>query len=130
MRFWGKAKALEMTNSIFQENVTKQELESAFLRQIKDIHKVNDEANAEAEKLQRQQDQIKALEQFGAETKDYTKNLSRQKHNPSGQVVHENYAKFRSGTSIVESLVLNEEKDENAKQSQNHLLKAKIIEKK
>ena len=35
-----------MSNSIFAENVTKQELESAFLKQIKDINKVNKDAGA------------------------------------------------------------------------------------
>ena len=66
-----------MSNSIFAENVTKQDLESAFLKQIKDIHKVNNEATEQAEKVQRQKDQLKNLEHFGAETRDYTKNLDR-----------------------------------------------------
>ena len=35
-----------MSNSIFADNVTKQELESAFLKQIKDINKVNTDAGA------------------------------------------------------------------------------------
>ena len=70
------------------------------------------------------------MKHFGGESKDYTKNLNRQKQNPSGLIVHENYGKFRTGTSIVDNLVLNEDKEDITKKSSNHLLKAQVIEKK
>ena len=38
-KFWGKTRALEQSNSVFNENVNLQDLENALKKQVKDIQK-------------------------------------------------------------------------------------------